>query len=284
MTKIMQTLATIPEPLPSSPTLSSEKRGSNARERKTPRRFALLAVLWLAGCSGGQGEGPGHRQQTLALSAEQEVELGREAYKQILGQSEVVRSGPEVDRVVRVGRRIAKAVEIEPLMREINLHVDNARFEWEYSVLRSDQVNAFCLPGGKICVFTGLLGVVRSDDQLAAVLAHEVSHALAHHTSERIARERTRGGGILSLSYDRQQESEADHIGVFLMTFAGYDPQQAVVFWQEMQQLHGRRTQLPEILSDHPSDARRTQLLETWVPLARAAKRALDEGHVLQKK
>ena len=145
-------------------------------------------------------------------------------------------------------------------MCEINLHVSDYQFEWEYSVLDDNQINAFCLPGGKICVFTGLLRVVRSDDQLAAVLAHEVSHALAHHESERIARERLIGNGLLSLHYDREQESEADHIGVFLMTFAGYDPQQAVVFWQKME---GFKAQdgLPEILSDHPSDERRIRAI-----------------------
>ena len=85
-------------------------------------------------------------------------------------------------------RRIAEAVQIEPLQREINLQVADYPFEWEYCVIESPQINAFCLPGGKIGVFTGLLRVVKNDDQLAAVLAHEVSHAVAHHASERIAR------------------------------------------------------------------------------------------------
>jgi metalloendopeptidase OMA1, mitochondrial len=263
--------------------------GTKPCPRSNAHRLALAACSILlvlgalaTGCSAApEGEGPGHRAQSLALNSQQELELGQQLYKLILARSDVVQSGPGVDQVRRVGSRISNVVTIEPLMREINLNVADYQFEWEYSVIEDNQVNAFCLPGGKICVYTGLLRVVRSDDQLAAVLAHEVSHALAHHESERIARERLIGNGLLSLHYDRQQESEADHIGVFLMTFAGYDPQQAVAFWQKMEGLHGVSTALPEILSDHPSDARRLQQLQNWVPMALAAKRAFDEGRVL---
>jgi metalloendopeptidase OMA1, mitochondrial len=241
----------------------------------------LFVVFVAASCSvEPQGEGPGHRQQSLALIPEQELQIGREAYQQILSKARVVRSGPEVEQVRGVGRRIAAVVAIEPLMREINLHVQPNQFEWEYSVLDRDQINAFCLPGGKICVFTGLLRVVRNDDQLAAVMSHEIAHALAHHVSERIARERATGSGLLSLSFDRRQELEADHIGVFLMTFAGYNPDQAFVFWEEMERAQGRETRVPEILSDHPSDAHRMQQLKNWIPMAKAAKRAYDEGRV----
>jgi predicted Zn-dependent protease len=261
---------------------------SNLRLRERVRALLagaalLLALIGAPGCSvEPQGEGPGHRQQTLALSPEQELEIGRETYKQILSKARVVRSGADVDRVRAVGKRIATVVAIEPLMREINLHVRPNDFEWEYSVLDRDQVNAFCLPGGKICVFSGLLRVVRSDDQLAAVMSHEIAHALAHHVSERIARERAAGSGLLTLSFDRQQELEADHIGVFLMTFAGYDPEQALAFWQELQGAQGRQAGLPEILSDHPSDAHRMQELKSWIPMAKAAKQAYDEGRVVK--
>jgi metalloendopeptidase OMA1, mitochondrial len=242
--------------------------------------FSVMLVS-ASGCSiEPQGEGPGRRPQRLALAPEQELELGRMAYKKLLREDRVLTSGEEVDQVRRVSQRIAKAVEIEPLQREINLHVADYPFEWEYSVIEEDQVNAFCLPGGKIGVFTGLLQVVENDDQLAAVIAHEVSHALAHHTSERIERQEEFGDGIWSLSFDREQESEADHIGVFLMTFAGYDPEQAIVFWQRMQTARSRGLRLPEILSDHPSDRRRIEQLEEWVPLAMAAKEAYNAGRI----
>jgi predicted Zn-dependent protease len=252
---------------------------------------SLLVWLALAGAGVGcgpvgvverpaeQGEGPGRRHQPLALDARQELRLGRQAYQEILRQSDVLEGGPEVERVRRVGGRIVKASEIEPLQREINLRVRGYRFEWEYAVLRSRHVNAFCLPAGKIGVFTGLLQVTQSDDQLATVMAHEIAHALAHHASERVARERMEAAGLLKLQYNRAQESEADHIGVFLMTFAGYDPRQAVVFWQRMQS-RSEGGRMPEILSDHPSDERRIADIREWVPKALAAKQAFDEGRI----
>jgi predicted Zn-dependent protease len=253
-------------------------------------QFAAVLLLGLlvplAGCDApSDGEGPGHRQQELALSPEQELALGRRAYREVLAESRVLpHDSKEVKRVTHVGERIAQTVKIEPLMREINLHVSEYRFEWEFNVLVENQVNAFCLPGGKVAVFTGLLHVVANDDQLAAVLGHEVAHALAHHTSERLARQAREGGGLLAAlrarRFDREQESEADHIGVFLMTFAGYDPRQAVAFWQRMKQLSDKQGQIPEILSDHPSDAQRIAQLRQWVPKAEAAKKAYDEGRI----
>jgi metalloendopeptidase OMA1, mitochondrial len=271
-------------------------------------RAALVVIVCaLAGCGvpQGQGEGPGHRQQRLALTPEQELALGRQAYREILRKFPVVRRGPEVERVRTVGERIVRASEIEPLQREINLHLEGYRFEWEFNVLQSDQVNAFCLPGGKVGVFTGLLRIVENDDQLATVLSHEIAHALAHHASERLAEhqllERAVGvaehgtgdsdpqqhhpvvellAGLSGRAHDRRQEAEADHIGVFLMTFAGYDPQQAVTFWQRMRQAASRGVRPPEILSDHPSDEHRIQKLAEWVPRALAAKQAFDQGRI----
>jgi len=242
------------------------------------RRFLILALILVVGCA--EGQGPGHRDQPLALSPSQEEEIGRKAYHEIIGHAKVVRAGPDVDRVRRVARRIAQAMEIEPLQREINLRLAGYSFDWEYNVLRSDEINAFCLPGGKIGVLTGLLEVVKNDDQLAAVIAHEVAHALAHHASERLARNQVVGHGLQSLSYNREQELEADHIGMFFMTFAGYDPQQAADFWIEMQRARRGALKLPEILSDHPSDEHRMNRLQEWVEPARAAKKAFDEGRI----
>jgi predicted Zn-dependent protease len=255
-----------------------------------PKAVAVLLVgllLPLAGCGGGQpqGEGPGHRPQELALTPEQELELGRKAYQEVLDESKVLpRNSPQTQRVRRVGERIAETVTIEPLMSEIHLHVKEYRFEWEFNTLEDRQVNAFCLPGGKVAVFTGLLHVAEDDDQLAAVLGHEIAHALAHHSNERLARQMREGGGLMAAlrdrAYDRQQESEADHIGVFLMTFAGYKPEAAVTFWKHMKRLSDQRGSVPEILSDHPSDEHRIKQLEEWVPKAAAAKKAYDEGRV----
>jgi predicted Zn-dependent protease len=251
--------------------------------------LALLTVyLTLFACQNRApvGEGPGHREQELALSPDEELKLGQKAYREVLAEGHPLpKTSPKVERVRRIGEHIARTVEIEPLMREINLHVNDSRFEWEFTVLDDDAVNAFCLPGGKVAVFTGLLRMVGdNDDQLAAVLSHEVAHALAHHVSERLAREDRQGRGLFAalreLSFDREQESEADHIGVFLMTFAGYDPKQAVVFWKHMEQMEREHGKPPQILSDHPSSEQRIRQLEEWVPKALAGKKAYDEGRV----
>jgi metalloendopeptidase OMA1, mitochondrial len=284
------------------------------------RGVATLVLAWLlfqasVGCTlkgGPEGEGPGHRPQVLALTPERELELGREAYREVLAKADVLPSDhPAVDRVRRIGRRIVAATQIRPLLQEINLRKDGYRFEWEFNVIDSDRVNAFCLPAGKVAVFTGLLAFVRSDDELATVLGHEMAHALAHHASERLALKpadaealRAAGGrlgdideprrrsliGLLgagaaleSLSYNRFQESEADHIGVFLMTFAGYNPEAALDFWGRMKKASSGSIRLPEILSNHPADARRLAQLRGWVPLAEGGKRAYDRGEVAPK-
>jgi len=261
------------------------------------------------GIDKGTGEGPGRRSQVLALTPEQELALGREAYQEILSNSDLLPpDDPRVRRVRQVGGRIARAARVRSLLREINLRVDNSRLEWEFNVIESDRINAFCLPGGKVAVFSGLFDIINGDDELATVIGHEVAHALAHHASERIALSGQEGtlsalrgslaslkaddrrrlisllspGTVLdSLAYNRFQESEADHIGVFLMTFAGYDPEAALNFWTRMSEISARRGQLPEILSDHPSDERRIAQLQAWIPLAKAGKEAYDQGKVV---
>jgi predicted Zn-dependent protease len=208
------------------------------------------------------------------------VVIGRRAFQEILKHGKVLDSGPEIEQVRRVSTRIAEAINIEPLQREINFQVAEDQFEWDYAVIEDDQVNAFCLPGGKIVVLTGLMKIIENDDQLATVLAHEVAHVLVHHVSERVARERSVGHGLLSLAYNREQESEADHIGVFLMTFAGYDPDQALDFWRQMRSSQRSGLHLPEILSDHPSDDRRVKQLQSWVTAAKAGKAAYESGRI----
>jgi predicted Zn-dependent protease len=247
------------------------------------------------------------------LTPYQELNLGKQAYEEVLKKYRRLPDGPEVERVREIGRRIARASENEPLRREMNLRLEGYTFAWVFNVLKSDQVNAFCLPGGYVAVFTGLLPVAGengrlNDDQLATVMSHEIAHALAHHASERIARQQKyqramealngamgalppeerrqligllgAGASVRGLSYDRQQESEADHIGLFLMTFAGYDPRQALVFWQKMQALSARHGRPPEILSDHPSDAHRIAQIRRWIPAAMSGYAAYKAGRV----
>jgi predicted Zn-dependent protease len=269
------------------------------------------------GTSSGRGQGPGGRAQSLALTPAQELSLGEQAYKEVLKKYRRMPDGPVVERVRQIGKRIARASEIEPLQREMNVRMKGYTFNWEFNVLVNNQVNAFCLPGGKVAVFSGLLPVAEengrlSDDQLATVMSHEIGHALAHHASERIARQQKyqhaleavngalgglppeerkhligllgAGASARSLSYDRRQESEADHIGVFLMTFAGYDPRQALVFWQKMEALSAKHGRPPEILSDHPSDAHRIAQLRRWIPAAMSGYAAYKAGRIAPPK
>ncbi len=234
------------------------------------------------GPPGGAGEGPGHRPQELALSPQDELALGEKAYREVLEEAQggvLPANSTQTERVRRVADKILKAAHIRPLDREINLHIDWNYIKPEFSVIRSREVNAFCLPGGKIVVFTGLLRVVGDNDAfLATVLSHEIAHALAHHTSERLAVE-PHGKTFRGLRFERGQESEADHIGVFLMTFAGYNPAEAPKFWQRMEEMTGG-SGVPEILSNHPSDERRMRDLEGWAKAAAAAKKAYDEGRI----
>jgi predicted Zn-dependent protease len=250
------------------------------------RRWRVTLACWLfllalaLGCAPPaqetpRGQGPGRRAQSLALSPRQEYAIGMQAYQEVMDEFRgrlLPASDPAVRRVRTITMRIARASEIEPLQREINLRVRGYRFDWEANVIHSD------------FVFTGILPVAENDDQLATVLSHEIAHALAHHSSERIARQRQSGGGILAalgnLHFSREQESEADHIGVFLMTFAGYDPHQAVVFWKRMAQRMAHEAQPPAWLSDHPSDAERIAKMKEWLPKVIAGKRAYDEGRI----
>jgi predicted Zn-dependent protease len=235
----------------------------------------------------GAGEGPGRRTQHLALSPGEEFALGKKAYQQTLRENRnkiLPQNSPEVRRVRTIASKIVQAVGIEPLQDEINLKVQGYRFEWEVNVIESDQVNAFCLPGGKIVVYTGILPVAKNDDQLATVLSHEIAHALAHHSNERIARDQAGNVSVLQgKAYDRAQESEADKIGLYLMTFAGYNPDETVRFWEGMRRAMSGASRPPEFLSDHPSDERRIKDLQSWLPNVKRGKQEFDAGHIYRK-
>jgi predicted Zn-dependent protease len=171
---------------------------------------------------------------------------------------------------------------------------DKPDFTWRVTLLRKNEANAYCLPGGKIVVYTGILPVTRTDAALATVLGHEVAHATAEHSAERIEREHLTkvaaaiiAGGVAftpgqyvrvaallgvadTLPFTRKQESEADHIGLVYVARAGYDPRQAVAFWQRMRTaLKGKEP--PEWLSDHPSDQHRIERIRLWLPEAEKA-------------
>ncbi len=237
-------------------------------------------VIVLAGCATAPVTG---RSQLIIVSDAEERQMGLSAYQDVLKKAKLSKDAKQIEGVERVGRRIAQAAERQ-------FHVG---YDWSFSVIDDDkQVNAFCLPGGKVAVYTGILPVAGDDASLATVMAHEVAHAIARHGAERMTTGllTQAGGQILAaglgspeavqaayglganlgvlLPFDRRQESEADHIGLILMARSGYDPHAALGFWQRMAKLGSEKGQPPEFLSTHPADERRIEQIRGWLPEA----------------
>ena len=226
------------------------------------------------------------KKSRVALSSKEESLLGLQSYQEVLSQSQVLRTGPEVDQVTRVARRLAAATGEA-----------GQSFEWQVSVVQSPQVNAFCLPGGKIVVYTGILPVTQTDSALAAVMGHEMAHATSRHGSQRLfqsslaqtvmqgvslslldmdPRQRQAVMGALGagaqfgviLPFSRGHETEADEIGILYMARAGYDPHEAIQFWQRMSATGGQ--QPPQYMSTHPAHETRIRQLQEFMPRAMA--------------
>ena len=224
------------------------------------------------------------RASHVGMSTREEALLGLQGYEQVLAQSESIDSGPELEMVRRVWSRLANATG------KVGTDLD-----WQVSLIRSPQVNAFCLPGGKIVVYTGILPITQNEPALATVLGHEMAHATSRHGSQRVLEQNLAQtaltGVAMSLSdmdYDKQRavmgalgagtqfgvlmpfsrkhESEADAIGLLYMGRAGYDPRESIRFWQRMENVGG--PQPPEFLSSHPSHSTRIQQLEAEMPKA----------------
>ncbi len=248
---------------------------------------ALSLFSSLAGCYRAPGTA---RDQLIFFSEEKEMQFGLSAYREVLRQARLSENPDSNDMIQRVGKRIAEVAH-------------KPTYQWEFAVIDDDKmVNAFCLPGGKVAVFTGILKVTKTDAGLATVMGHEIAHALQRHGVERMSRSIIdqiaqlgalgaaatghAGGGALqgllgaygvnvSLPFNRRQESEADYIGLRLMSQAGYDPREAVPFWERMsgcpRQMIDKlcfRSQhaIPEFLSTHPSDLTRINQIEAWLP------------------
>lgn len=249
---------------------------------KTKNRFLVAAVVsfLLAACSTVPVTG---RSQLLMISEQQELSMGLTSFKEILGK-EKLNTDPLInERVQRIGRRIAAAT-------------GRSDYQWEFKVIDNDKTaNAFCLPGGKVAVYTGLLPVAQDDAGLAAVIAHEVAHAIARHGGERLSQEMMVAGltaatvmavsdpprrdlyaGLLGagaavgflLPYSRLHEAEADRMGLIYMAKAGYDPRAALALWQRMAAQSKGKGKPPEFLSTHPADETRIEAIERWLPEA----------------
>ena len=224
------------------------------------------------------------RASHVGMSTQQESALGLQTYQQVLSQSETIDSGPELEMVKRIAGRLAPATGKA-----------GQDFDWKVSLIHDSKANAFCLPGGKIVVYTGIIPIAQNEPGLATVLGHEMAHATSRHGAQRVLQQnltQTAMTGIaVSLSdmdYDKQRvvmgalgagaqfgvlmpfgrkhESEADEIGLIYMARAGYDPQESIRFWKRMEQAGS--AQPPEFLSTHPSHGTRIAQLEALMPKA----------------
>jgi predicted Zn-dependent protease len=222
-------------------------------------------------------------------------QMSLQEYRSFLSQSKTISSGSDVELVKRVGNDIRLATEV--YYKAKGQGADLKNFAWEFNVVDDpNTVNAFCMPGGKVVVYTGILKVTQNEDALAVVMGHEIAHALAKHGNERMSQGVVAQLGLTSLDlalsqkpaatrallmqaagagtqvgvllpFSRTHESEADEIGLYLMAMAGYNPAEAAPFWERMNKLGGSRP--PEFLSTHPDPAKRSQKLKELQPKAR---------------
>jgi predicted Zn-dependent protease len=257
----------------------------------------LLALLVSSGCASTTQSGVvgANRSQFLLVSSDTVVKESATAYQQVVTQaktkSTLNQDPKQAERVRRIAARLIPQTTV--------FRPDAPKWHWEVNVLRSDEVNAWCMAGGKIAVYTGIIDKLKlTDDELAAVMGHEIAHALREHARERMSQQMASqlavsiastalglgsagdavGGAIskvtFELPYSRLHETEADRIGVELAARAGYDPRAAVSLWQKMGKLGGNKP--PELLSTHPADETRMKDLQVYsakvMPLYEAAR------------
>lgn len=259
-------------------------------------KLLLMAVLVavLASCGTTSTVPITGRKQHLIVSDQQVLSLSNEQYNEYMKSAKVSTNSTNTAMVKRVGQRLATAVET--YLKSNGMSDQIADYSWTFNLVQDNNVNAFCMPGGKIVVYEGLLPVTKDEASLAIVLGHEIAHAVAHHSAERISNEYKQQYGLQALSsiaqsagvsagvqqlgtlvanagqkiftagFSRKQESEADHMGLIFAAMAGYDPSVATAFWQRMAAQGNSST---SILSDHPSDAKRIADIEKWMPEAK---------------
>jgi predicted Zn-dependent protease len=246
--------------------------------------------MYLAGCSTVPVTG---RKQLKLVPNSQLLSLSFDSYKQVLKDNKLSTNMEETNMVKNVGVRIKGAVEA--FMKEQKLESELKNFQWEFNLLESEQVNAFCMPGGKVAFYTGIMPLCKNETGVAVVMGHEVAHAIANHGGERMSQgliqqfggvavavalsEKPKetqdlamaaygvGSTVLGiLPYSRLQESEADKMGLVFMAMAGYNPEEAPVFWERMSaQSKGSP---PQFLSTHPSHETRIKELRDYMPKA----------------
>ncbi len=234
------------------------------------------------------------RQQFTPLPESQILGMSFQNYNEVLKTSKLSKNQKDVEMIKRVGKKLSGSVE--NYFRENNMADKIDDFEWEFNLIEDDNtVNAWCMPGGKVAFYTGILPVCQGEEGVATVMSHEIAHAIAKHGNERMAQQLgvQLGGTALSvalseqpettqqlafsafglgaqygllLPYSRKHESEADEIGIYMMAMAGYDLNAAVSFWQRMGQQGGQAP--PEFMSTHPSSESRVKNIQKTIPKA----------------
>lgn len=257
------------------------------------KRVILFLVIVSAGYACSTVAVTGRRQLNLVPSSEINAASATE-YQKVLAQSKLSNDQEKVAMIKRVGARIQKGVE--QYMASKNLSKELEGFNWEFNLIEDDKtVNAWCMPGGKVAFYTAILPICKDENGVAIVMGHEVAHAVANHGRERMSQAMLANGFLSGLSaamgqnptltqeillqsiglgtnlgvlkFSRENESEADHIGLIFSSMAGYDPNEAPKFWERMESLSGGGAP-PEFLSTHPSHATRISDLKGWIPEA----------------
>lgn len=251
--------------------------------------YVLLAVvLWSCGTVPLT-----NRKQFIAIPSDQMLSLSTESYNQVLSESKLSKNSAEIATIRRIGQHVTQAVE--QYLREINRLSLIDGYKWEYNLIAEETMNAWCMPGGKIVFYEGILPICKNDDGIAVVMAHEIAHAIAKHGNERMSQQMVvqMSGMALSealksqpeqtsqlammafgvgtqlgvmLPYSRQHETEADELGLYFMAMAGYDPQEAPRLWERMKSAGSSGT--PQFLSTHPNPQTRINDLNKIMPKA----------------
>jgi predicted Zn-dependent protease len=251
----------------------------------------LFLALWGINCASVPLTG---RRQLNFVPQSELLSMSTQNYQEVLRTSKLSSNKTQTSMVKRVGQKIQKAVETYMAQNKMS---DKLRgYKWEFNLIDDPTVNAWCMPGGKVVVYTGILPITKDESGLAVVLGHEIAHAVANHGGERMSQELLvqKGEQVLSqvisvrnpenqaifmkaigtgaalgilLPYSRRHESEADHLGLIFMAMAGYDPHLAVDFWKRMATMSQGQS-APKILSTHPPDSQRIRDIEKELPAA----------------
>jgi len=254
----------------------------------------FFAALAFAACFAACATNPMTGRRTMALVPNSQLfPIAFAQHQEFLDASIIVTGTPEAQMIQRVGNRLVTATE---RWLESQGQLDTLRgFEWEFTLVQDNAINAWVMPGGKIVFYTGILPVTKNEAGIAVVMGHEIAHAVLHHGQQRMSAALLQQLGLTSLAvvsagqkplvqgiiltsfgvgsdlfgtlpFSRQHEREADHLGLILMAIAGYDPNEAPLFWERMEALPGGT--IPEFLSTHPSSAARVREIRRLVPEA----------------